>query len=482
MELGQGSGCSGLKEVVLNLDTKVEKQGGNLVGKIMTNKNLNIPTVLSMIRKGWHMGEDDMEAHELDRGELIFLFRFRDTKDFVRILKGRPWSILGHLLNLQIWEDGMILKDVNFDEAPFWVQFHGLPLEAFDDGNAKILGNSVGKLVMFERPNVDGKFGRGFIFVRALVQLKEPLVSGFMVPRKGKEPAWVSIKYERLQTFCYSSGRLEHDGRSCRNLVDRGDVAGGKKMYGSWLSTVGVRTLDEVLEICRTGWCEVEGLPDRTHEGFSHRSRSPAKVSLMSGKRDPRMSSCQNQEGAGSEIVCQKGIGSCHLYSAETVVEESQRCQERQTTFIVEQVAFSREEVVIPEDQRASQCIGSKWAIQEVTDPPRIIPLDCGPSENNGGSPTKDELTPLYRVELPGDFDPVRAPPVHLNIGLSPISAVAKSLKDCHIKRPSERDLTWDSIKRQKRLCFDEITIPPEPSPEPRASPKKPQSSGCQLQ
>ncbi|KAK4264767.1 hypothetical protein QN277_025898 [Acacia crassicarpa] len=135
MEVGQSSDAKLPKEFLLDLDQIMESHGGTLVGKVEASKKLNIPTIITMIKKGWHIGEK-LEVHELDRTRLIFLFCFKKVEDYSRILKGRPWSVLGHLLNLQIWEDYMVMKDVDFSHTPFWLQFHGLPPEAFNGSNA----------------------------------------------------------------------------------------------------------------------------------------------------------------------------------------------------------------------------------------------------------------------------------------------------------------------------------------------------------
>ena len=57
----------------------------------------------------------------------------------------------------------MVLKDVSFSEASFWVQFQGLSIEAFDNTNAKILGDSIVETVMYECPMVRGRLERSFI-------------------------------------------------------------------------------------------------------------------------------------------------------------------------------------------------------------------------------------------------------------------------------------------------------------------------------
>lgn len=52
MEMENSSSSRRMKQVVLNLDENVEKRGGSLVGKLHTSKNLNIPIVISVIKKG----------------------------------------------------------------------------------------------------------------------------------------------------------------------------------------------------------------------------------------------------------------------------------------------------------------------------------------------------------------------------------------------------------------------------------------------
>lgn len=104
MEVGVGSSASKkTMEVTLNLSKKGDKKGGRaLVGKVMTEKKLNKPTVISMIKKGWQI-DNDVEIHEMERSKNVFMFRFKNEEDMAKILKGRPWSIQGFLLNLQVY-------------------------------------------------------------------------------------------------------------------------------------------------------------------------------------------------------------------------------------------------------------------------------------------------------------------------------------------------------------------------------------------
>ncbi|KAK4267450.1 hypothetical protein QN277_024229 [Acacia crassicarpa] len=265
MEVGMASEARRQKNVLLRSSQNQRRRKKALVGKIHTHKNLNYPTVVSMINKAWQV-EDGVDILDLDRNNFIFLFRFNNAEDYFRILRGRPWNILGHLLNLQEWEDDMVIEEVSFDSAPFWVQFHGLLMDVFDSVNAKILGDAVGEAVMVEDPMVDGRMRRTFIRVSSLLRLNEPLVSGFWVPRESKKPVWVKVRYERLQNFCYKCGCLVHVGKGCKVEVSS-EVFEDNREFGPWLSTQSVRTFDDVLVICRKGWPEVRLLGSTSQSG-----------------------------------------------------------------------------------------------------------------------------------------------------------------------------------------------------------------------
>ncbi|KAI9122652.1 hypothetical protein K1719_006492 [Acacia pycnantha] len=232
-----------------------------------------------MIKKGWGI-DRNMEVHEMPDNNAL-LFQFTSQFDYIKILKGHPWSILGALLNLQHWDDFIVIQEVDFGWCPFWIQFHGLPHNTLDDDNAITLGNAVGRVMMYESPQDGGKLSRTFIRTRSLVNIHEPLVPGFWVPRPQREPIWVTIKYEMLQIYCYDCGRIGHEAKNCKFPVaglDDEDAADNR--VGPGLGTPYVKTKDHLLVVHDSQWNEFPPEPPQAAAPPAAASGTPTACRL----------------------------------------------------------------------------------------------------------------------------------------------------------------------------------------------------------
>lgn len=91
---------------------------------------------------------------------------------------------MGFLLVVQIWKPLLTTREVDFNSSPYWVQFHGVPLEGMRRNNVQNIGARVGDVIAFEDPKVEGGgIARGFIRAKVILDVHNLLVASFWVPR-----------------------------------------------------------------------------------------------------------------------------------------------------------------------------------------------------------------------------------------------------------------------------------------------------------
>ncbi|KAI9110573.1 hypothetical protein K1719_018439 [Acacia pycnantha] len=314
MDKGQHSGGSKKgKDVLLDLNTSITtKKGRALLGHLETDKNLNKGIVISMIQKGWGL-DRDMEIHDMP-DKSTYLFRFIRQEDYNRVLKGRPWAIQGALLNLQYWDEFTILCEVSFEWCPFWVQFHGLPHAAFDGENVVKLGNEIGRTMLYESPRVQERLSHTFIRARVLINILEPLTSGFWVPRPQHDSIWVTVHYERLQNYCYDCGRIGHDTRTCKFQTEPTEDAAEDTRSGNGLGTPHVKTIEDDVVIHDQTWDEAILVQRKPSPVTGHaQNRRSSKENAQYGKsthlgNESGIHESRHEEAANGQICIMNGI------------------------------------------------------------------------------------------------------------------------------------------------------------------------------
>ncbi|KAI9071419.1 hypothetical protein K1719_046615 [Acacia pycnantha] len=147
-----------------------------LVGKVIASKMYSKFAIEAILRKAWNL-QDGFDVVEVSGN--AFMFKFTAFEEFDRVLRGRPWSVNGCLLNLMERLKYKSFKEFDFGHCPVWIQLHNVPMEAMCLGNAITIGGYVREVELAEDPVYNGRYLRSFLRVRVLLDLRKPLACGF---------------------------------------------------------------------------------------------------------------------------------------------------------------------------------------------------------------------------------------------------------------------------------------------------------------
>ena len=151
-----------------------------------------------------------------------------------KVLMNEPWSFDKHLVLFKRYVSGLPIRQIHFTSIPFWLQFHGLPIDQLTDENAVMIGNTVGNVIHSQVK--EELIGGDFLRIRVNVETTKPLCRGRKVLLETGKEIWVSFKYEKIPNFCYWCGFVSHDDKDCnRWLASKGTLDITKQEYGAWL-------------------------------------------------------------------------------------------------------------------------------------------------------------------------------------------------------------------------------------------------------
>ncbi|KAI9109887.1 hypothetical protein K1719_018928 [Acacia pycnantha] len=213
-----------------------------LIGKVLSNKTYTRATIEAILKKAWNLPEG-FDVIEINGN--AFMFKFTDKEEFNRVLRGRPWSINGFLLNLMERSTYKTCEEFDFSRCPVWIQMHNVPMEAWCLENAITIGGYVGEVVLAEDPCYNGRYLRGFLRARVLLNLKKPIACGFWMPRPDEKPR-----------------------------------------FGAWLTTNACRCWDEVMVVVRSDWSESEHARKKKEEAIKRKNEEVKRKSEEVPKAD----------------------------------------------------------------------------------------------------------------------------------------------------------------------------------------------------
>lgn len=161
-----------------------------------------------LIRASWRFVQD---LKVEDAGANRFLFTFQSIEEKNRVLNQGPWNFKESYMILKEWDPDKTLDELELVSVVYWVHIHGLPLELFDDDNARIIGCMLGEILEMDRiaDHVS------FIQLKIRFLATTPLQPGFHYYGDDGESIWIGLKYEQLSSFCIHCGLIDHTIGAC---------------------------------------------------------------------------------------------------------------------------------------------------------------------------------------------------------------------------------------------------------------------------
>ncbi|KAI9123509.1 hypothetical protein K1719_004809 [Acacia pycnantha] len=239
-----------------------------LIGKVISRKSYTRSAMIAILQKAWNM-QEGFSVVEINGNS--FMFSFTNEEECSRILRGRPWTINGCLLNLLERSKFKSCEEFDFSCCPVWVQIHNVPMEAMCLENAISIGGYIGEVLLVEDPHFNDRFLRSFLRARILLDLRKPLAYGFWMPRPEGKKVWLSVRYEKLQCFCYNCGKVGHDNRGCGSERLLSVASPSEPRFGAWITTTACRSWEEVMVIIKKDWIEADFVRKKKEEAVRKR-------------------------------------------------------------------------------------------------------------------------------------------------------------------------------------------------------------------
>lgn len=207
-----------------------DKQTFVLVGRFLTERNINFPAMQSVLAALWRP-QKGVEIHDI--GSHRYTFVFYHVLDFQKVVEGGPWSFEQSPLichKLEPMEDANV---VPLNKMEIWVQVHDMPTGMLSENVLQAIGNQVGTFVKLDEGNSSGMW-RQYVRIRVSLDITKPLKRRMKIKRENGTFSWINFKYERLSTFCFVCGLIGHSDRDCAIVYDN-PAKVIERAYGVWL-------------------------------------------------------------------------------------------------------------------------------------------------------------------------------------------------------------------------------------------------------
>ncbi|KAL4384962.1 hypothetical protein GQ457_15G018500 [Hibiscus cannabinus] len=148
----------------------------------------------------------------IDGSRLIRQFRsiWKDDKaNMANVLKRGPWDFQKYWFALEQADPNRTIHGYSFLHMYIWVRIHNIPLSLMTATLDRVLGASIGKVIMTDTRLEDGNMGE-FMRVHVLIDTSKPLHRCVVLSRPDAKASMCPLQYERLPLFCHGCGLIGH--------------------------------------------------------------------------------------------------------------------------------------------------------------------------------------------------------------------------------------------------------------------------------
>lgn len=167
--------------VVTNNEIVEQKQTYVLVGKFLTEKNINFNAMQNVMASLWRPKEG-MEVY--DMGGFRYSFVFYHKLDLEKIIEGGPWSFEQAMLLLHEVKNVEDPATIALQEFQIWVQIHNIPRGCISENIVRSVGSSLGRFIKTDPTTFDGVW-KQYVRVRVAMNVDKPLKRIIKIKREG---------------------------------------------------------------------------------------------------------------------------------------------------------------------------------------------------------------------------------------------------------------------------------------------------------
>lgn len=149
---------------------------------------------------------------DMENNSYLLWFQFEDMA--TEMLSGRPWSLLGGILNVIPWRLDFQALQQSTKYAPVWVRLPRLPFEYWNMESIHVIASKIGKPLRVDEWAINLEHGK-YVIICLEIDLKKPLQEGPWIGHPGFNFFQVCT-YENLPTLCASCGCRGHSNHIVR--------------------------------------------------------------------------------------------------------------------------------------------------------------------------------------------------------------------------------------------------------------------------